>query len=366
MAYNAHQITKTIVAQHKRHFLLRRTAGIHAEEKKSPMDISSRVDRFIAHIRPSRAQLEGADQQVAFLRERLTERIAADKQFHLEKIFRAGSVAKHTDLARTGKDTFDIDLGVYYRAQGPTEEQLSNLLPYTHARLREIYPVEKPAQDFHVGKNAVNVTFRTSGLQVDVVPVIRDDSLKRRNSGWIPRQDEWRLTSITAHIHFVHTRTARSKQVLGPVKFNHLVRLMKWWNRRLPESLRQSSYFCELITAAALEERGVTDTWQSSLCQIFTFLSQHAFSQPIAFNDYYDTKSVKRPDDLVVVLDAVNPGNNVASKWTKGIKKGYLKSLKETCDFIKQAQRDERTGYKEVALEIWCQIFGDDFRRLSQ
>src|SRR5260370_26378036 len=132
----------------KRQFLLWNTAGIHGEEKKPHMDISSRIssrfDRFIAHIRPSRAQLEGADQQVAFLRERLTEHIAADKQFHLEKIFRAGSVAKHTNLARTGKDTFDIDLGVYYRAQGPTKEQLSNLLPYTHARLREIYPVEKP------------------------------------------------------------------------------------------------------------------------------------------------------------------------------------------------------------------------------
>jgi len=334
------------------------------------MDISSRIlysfDRFIAHIRPSRAQLEGADQQVAFLKERLAECIAADKQFHLEKIFRAGSVAKHTNLVRTGKDTFDIDLGVYYRAQGPTEEQLSNLLPYTHARLREIYPVEKPAQDFHVGKNAVNVTFPTSGLQVDVVPIIRDASLKRRNSGCIPRQDEWRLTSITAHIHFVHTRTARSKQVFGPVKFNHLVRLMKWWNRRLPESLRQCSYFCELITAAALEERGVTDTWQSSLCQIFTFLSQHAFSQPIVFNDYYDAKSVKRSNDLVVVLDAVNPDINIASKWTQGIKQGYLKSLRRTCEFIKQAQDDERIGHEEAAIETWCQVFGDDFRRLSQ
>ena len=110
----------------------------------------------------------------------------------------------------------------------------------------------------------------------------------------------------------------------------------------------------------------MTDKWQSSLCQIFTFLSQHAFSQPIVFNDYYDTKSVKRPDDLVVVLDAVNPDINVASKWTKGIKQGYLKSLRQTCDFIKQAQDDERTGHEEAALETWCQVFGDDFRQLSQ
>lgn len=335
--------------------------GFVPETERQHLDISSRFDRFIAQIRPSRAQLEAADQQVAFLRQRLTERIAADKEFHLERIFRAGSAAKHTDLARTGKDTFDIDLGVYYRAQGSTEEQLCKLLPYTHARLREIYP-NKPAQDFYVGKNAVHVTFRTSKLQVDVVPIIRDHSLKRRNSGWIPRQDEWRLTSITSHIDFVHTRTARSKQVPGPVKFNHLVRLMKWWNRQLPESLRQCSYFCELITAAALEKRDVTDKWQSSLFQIFTFLSQHAFSRPIVF----DAKSVKRSGDLVVVLDAVNPDNNVARKWTTEIKQSYLKFLSQTRDFIKLAQDYERAGREEAALETWCKVFGDDFQRLSQ
>lgn len=53
--------------------------------------ISSRFGRFIAHIRPSQAQLEEADRQVAFLRKGLTERVAADKRFHLEKIFRTGN-----------------------------------------------------------------------------------------------------------------------------------------------------------------------------------------------------------------------------------------------------------------------------------
>jgi len=245
--------------------------------------ISASFDHFLAHIRPSRTQIAETERQSAFLREHLTERIAADGAFHLEKIFLAGSSAKHTNLFRTGQGTFDIDLGVCYRRQGRNEEQLSKLLPYTHARLREIYPAEKPAQDFHVGKNAVNVTFRKSGLKIDVVPIIRDETLKHKNSGWIPRQDEWRLTSITAHVHFVHTRTARSNQIPGPITYNDLVRLMKWWNRRLPESLRQCSYFCELITAAALEKSGATGDWQSSLCQIFAFLAHYAFAQPILF-----------------------------------------------------------------------------------
>jgi hypothetical protein len=330
------------------------------------MDISSRFDRFIAHIRPSRKQLEAADEQVAFLRKELTTRIATEKQFHLEKIFRAGSAVKHTDLAPTGNGTFDIDLGLYYRAEGQTEEQLGKLLSYTRTCLREIYPANKPEQDFHLGKNAVNVSFRSSGLHVDVVPIIRDGSLKRKNYGWIPRQDEPRLTSITAHIHFIHQRTHCSKLIPGPVKFNHLVRLMKWWNRHLPENLKQCSYFCELITAAALEKSDVANTWQSSLCTIFAFLSQHAFAQPIIFNDYYDAKSVKHPDDLVVVLDAVNAGNNVARKWNKNIKQGYLKHVRQTYEAIRQAQNDEKMGREDAALDGWCEVFDNDFRRLSQ
>src|SRR6185437_4849282 len=103
----------------------------------------------------SREQSTEANRQAAFLQQQLARRITADGHFRLERIFRAGSTAKHTDLARTEKDTFDIDLGVYYRAQGRAEDQLSKLLPYTQARLREIYVPEKLQQDFHVGKNAV-------------------------------------------------------------------------------------------------------------------------------------------------------------------------------------------------------------------
>lgn len=333
------------------------------------MDISSRIssrfDRFHARIRPTREQHKNASRQVDYLKEHLTERIEANNHFHLERIFRSGSTAKHTDLAPTGTGTFDIDLGAYFRSQGHTPKELNVLLSYIRERLREIYP-RKPEEDFHQGHNAVNVIFRDSGLKVDVVPIARDNTLKLRNSGWIPREDGWRLTSITAHTHFIYKCIACTKLVGVPVKFNKLVRLVKWWNRGLPDNLKQCSYFCELITAAALERRKVTDRWQSSLDLVFTFLSQHAFSQPIIFNDYYDATTVKCPDDLVVVLDAVNKENNVTRKWNKAIKRDYLNKLNETHEWIKQALNKERAGREDDAIEIWGQIFGNDFQRLSQ
>jgi hypothetical protein len=336
------------------------------------MDISSRFDHFIASICPSNEQREKADERAAKLGTCLKKRIADDGRYHLEKIFRSGSSAKSTDLVPRGKGTFDIDLGFYFRAQGQPEEQLQKLLPYLRLCLREIYP-GKPEEDFHHGKNAINVTFRTCNLKIDIVPIVRGDpslqceDRKLRNWGWIPRSDgEQRLTSISAHTHFVHWRTHLSKQVCGPVKFNHLVRLMKWWNRQLPENIRQCSYFYELITAAALEKKGVTNEWQSSLEYIFSFMDQNAFSRPIIFSDYYEANTVRRPNDLVVVLDAVNPENNVTHKWTKGFKRNYLQQVITMLDLIKQARKHERMGREDDALDTWCQIFGEEFRHVGQ
>jgi hypothetical protein len=324
------------------------------------MDISSYFHHFIKHIRPTGKQL--AKKQLLFttLKTQLRELVESEGSYHLENIFLAGSTAKHTDL----KDSSDIDLGVYYRSQGRTEQELSRLLQYTHECLRRIYPPEKLAQDIHKGKNAINVTLRTRKTKADFVPIVRDAYLEQRNGGYIPREDKWRYTSITHHIHFVHSRTARSKRVSGSVKFNHLVRLMKWWNRQLPERLQQCSYFYELITAEALRKDNVKETYQSSLCQIFQFLSEHAFSQPIFFNNCdAQTARCLHPHDLVIVLDAVNPQINVANKWNKDIKREYLENVRKTYALIKQAQAYEQAEKNDAALNCWCKIFENDFQQ---
>ena len=175
-------------------------------------------------------------------------------------------------------------------------------------------------------KSAVRVKFRGGiKLNVDVAPIIRDDSLGIENGGWIPRSGGWRLTSVTCHNEFVRSRTARSRQQPGPVKFNRLVRLVKWWNN-LQDEMAQPSYFCDLITAAALEEGSVTDEWQSSLRKVFTFLRKHQFLEPIVFSDYCDASKIKLPTDHIIVMDSVNPKNNVTRDWTETTRQGRVNS----------------------------------------
>ncbi|HJT57936.1 MAG TPA: CBASS oligonucleotide cyclase [Ktedonobacteraceae bacterium] len=329
------------------------------------MSIKSRFELFTTRIRPTIEHIEEANRQTDYMIKQLKSMVAEDERFTLEKVLQAGSNAKHTSLRRTEENVFDADLGAYYSGQGATRERLSTLLTFTRDRLLDIYPT-KSARDFEVLQSAVRVKFRGGiKLNVDVAPIIRDDSVGIENGGWIPRSDGWRLTSVTCHNEFVRSRTARSKQRPGPVKFNRLERLMKWWNN-LQDDLMQPSYFCDLITAAAVEKSGVTDEWQSSLRNIFTFLRKHQFLEPIVFSDYYDAHNITLPTDLVIVLDAVNPENNVTRNWTEATRQGYLERVQVAYDAMMDARSWELEGNEKAAVDAWCEVFGEEFRTLSE
>jgi hypothetical protein len=328
------------------------------------MSIKARFDQFVANICPTPEHFAEADRQTNYMIERLIDQVAANNRFTLRKILHAGSNAKHTSLLRTEDNVFDVDLGAYFSGAGATKTELGTLLRFTQQQLRAIYPT-KPAEDFTIGRSAVCVVFRSGiELHVDVAPIICDDSLGIENGGWIPRADgEWRLTSVTCHNEFVRTRSARSRKRPGPVKFNQLVRLVKWWNNQ-QGSLAQPSIFCDLITAAAFEQTGVTDEWQTSLRGVFGFLRKHRFLEPIVFNDYYDPKSVTIRDQ-VVVLDSVNKDNNITKKWTEATRVAYLERVQLAYDAMVEAHSAELDDDEDGAVDAWCDVFGEAFRTLS-
>lgn len=330
------------------------------------MTIKARFKRFTREIRPTDKHIEKADQQTEFMIERLHDKVSEDGTFELEKILLAGSNAKHTSLRKTKENLFDVDLNAYFSGEGATKADLDRLLHFTRDRLVDIYRHLKDEKDFEVLKSAVRVKF-TSGIQlwVDVSPIIKDDSLGFENAGWIPRPDGWRLTSVTAHNRFVSSRTKESKKVSGPVHFNRLVRMVKWWNNRQGK-LQQPSIFCELLTAAAVAESGVTGEWQSSLRKIFTFLRQHEFKKPIIFSDFYKADEVKLPSDPVIVMDAVNPKNNITAGWTTATRDDFLQRVQEAYDAMMDARSAEQDDDEDEAVDNWCRVFGDDFRKLSE
>jgi Second Messenger Oligonucleotide or Dinucleotide Synthetase domain len=328
------------------------------------MSIKARFEKFTKEIKPTPEHMDEANRQTDYMIERLKNKVAIDGSFELEKVLKAGSNAKFTSLRKTEENLFDVDLGAYYFGKGAIKEHLDTLIQFTRDRLREIYPTKKD-EDFELLKSAVRVKFRSGiKLNIDMAPIIRDDSLDVENGGWIPRPDGWRLTSVTAHNGFMQKRSAESNKVSGPVKFNQLVRMIKWWNN-LQSDLVQPSIFCELITAKAFEDCGVTTEWQTSLREVFKYFRKHQFLEPIIFSDYYDAAKVKLPDDKVIVMDSVNPQNNVVAGWTEETRRKYLERIQDAYDATMEARSAELDGDEQAAVDAWCQVFGEAFRKHS-
>ena len=330
------------------------------------MTIKGRFEKFTREIKPTPEHIDEANRQTDYMIAQLKNKVSADGSFKLEKVLKAGSNAKFTSLRRTEENLFDVDLGAYYSGEGATKDQLDKLIQFTRDQLRAIYP-QKKDEDFEKLKSAARVKFRSGiKLNVDVAPIIRDDSLDVENGGWIPRPDGWRLTSVTGHNKFVHKRTGESNKVSGPVKFNRLVRMVKWWNN-LQGDLAQPSIFCELAAAKAFEECGVTGEWQTSLRHVFNCFRRHQFLEPIVFRRLLRRQESRRcRSDKVVVMDSVNAQNNVTGFWTRGDADGISGRIHDAYDVMMEARSAELDGDEEAAVEAWCGVFGEAFRTLSE
>src|SRR6516164_8122856 len=104
--------------------------------------------------------------QTRRLRERLEGYLAEHPDFTLKKMRLSGSLAKGTAL----RSLNDIDVACYISgADAPRD--VPKLLNYLAERLRKAFPNFSPDQ---VKPNAYSVTvsFRGTGLDVDVVPIL--------------------------------------------------------------------------------------------------------------------------------------------------------------------------------------------------
>lgn len=330
---------------------------------------STRFEKFTQNIQPSKKDTAEANLQADYIVERLKGKTAIDGQFGIEKVLKAGSYARLTALRKVNDNGSDIDIVAYFTGEDATRRNFGQLKDFICEQLRDLYP-SKSQESFATLRGNVQIKC-SSGLSIDVVPVIKGDIPGVKNGGWFPYShgsryaSSWQLTSVTCHNQFTIRRIAKSKEMSEFVRFNSLVQLVKWWNNR-QKRLRQPSILCELITAAAFDTYGVSNEWQSSLRQVFSFLLEHQFLKPIVFDDYYDTKQLDLPADPVIVLDPANPKNNLAKNWTERTRLAYLERVQDAYDSMMEAQIYELDGDTENVVAMWCQVFGNAFRFLSE
>ncbi|WP_151743125.1 CBASS oligonucleotide cyclase, partial [Acinetobacter sp. TUM15113] len=243
--------------------------------------------------------------QARRLREKLEGYISEHQDFSLKRLQLSGSLAKGTALRTLN----DIDMAVYISgANAP--HQINELLDYLAEKLRKAFPNFTPEQ-VQPQTYSVTVSFRGSGLDVDVVPILYNGKPDWR--GNLVSQDDGSFleTSIPLHLDF-----ARKRKNVHPTHFAQVVRLVKFWARRMKqeqEGFRFKSFMIELILAK-LCDRGVDfSDYPEALQSFFTYIATSNLSELIFFEDNYKKSDISDFNDPMKIIDPVNPSNNVSN-----------------------------------------------------
>lgn len=290
--------------------------------------------------------------QVKGLRERLENKIAEDPSFDLVKMLHSGSVAKGTALRTVN----DLDVAVYVKA-GSAPKADHELLPWLADRLAEANP-NMSADQFTPQDHCVKVSFRGSGLDVDVVTVLYEGAAN--DCGWLVRKNNGQrvMTSIPLHLEFIRTRKKRYGD-----DFKQLIRLVKWWKNveaRSDADFRFKSFMIELLWAHLADSGIPLGDYPEALERFFSYIVKTEFGERVSFTDHYSASKLPGPTgNAIEVFDPVNPENNVAINYTTEGRARIVSAAGRALDALGEARYATTKG---DAVDCWRDVLGPSFQ----
>lgn len=296
---------------------------------------------------------QGHRDQVNTLRERLELHIDENPGFSLVKMLHAGSVAKGTALRTVN----DLDVAVYVRKEdAPTDE--AELVGWMAERLREAYGKLINPDQIQPGTHCVTITFKGSGLSVDVVPMLYEGDPDDR--GYLIAKDtgERLLTSVRLHLRFIRTR-----KHAHPDDYAQVVRFVKWWarQRKLADpAFKCKSFMIELLVAYLADQGLDHSSYPEALEEVFGYIVKSGLAERIAFTDFYPAAQLPAPTGAAIeVFDPVNPINNVAYQYSTVERDRIVEGADEALGAITEARF---ATTKAQAVACWQVVLGPSFR----
>lgn len=289
--------------------------------------------------------------QVRRLREKLEGYLQEHPDFSLRRMQLSGSLAKGTAL----RSLNDIDVAAYVSgSEAPRDVRA--LLEYLAERLRKAFPNFKPEQ-VQPQTYSVTVSFRGSGLDVDVVPILYRGDPEWR--GDLVSQDDGSLleTSIPLHLEFAKRRKRKQQ-----THFAQIVRLVKFWAQRQKaenEKFRFKSFLIELLLARLCDDGQDFSDYPEALQGFFTYLARSGLREKLVFTDYYAASAVGAFSDRVQIIDPVNAANNAARLYTPVHADAIVDAAIDAGDAIDAALR---APTKELTVRHWQRVFGSAFQ----
>ena len=289
--------------------------------------------------------------QARRLREKLEGYLGEHPNFTLRKMLLSGSLAKGTAL----RSLNDIDVACYISGADAPQD-VRTLLDYLAERLRKAFPNFSPDQ-VQPQTYSVTVSFRGSGLDVDVVPILYDE-----DPSWygnLVSQDDGSFlkTSIPLHLDFA-TKRKRAQEK----HFAQVVRLVKFWARRMKaeqDGFRFKSFMIEMVLAKLCDDGLDFSDYPEALQHFFTYLACTGLRERVVFSDYYDLSTAPTCSDVVQIIDPVNADNNVACLYTGANADAIVDAALNAGDAIDAALA---APTKQLTVAYWQKVFGSSFQ----
>lgn len=289
--------------------------------------------------------------QARRLRDRLETYVEEHPDFTLRKMLLSGSLAKGTAL----RSLNDIDVACYISgADAP--HSVDKLLAYLADRLRKAFP-NFSGDQVQPQTYSVTVSFRGSGLDVDVVPILYDGDPQWY--GNLVSQDDGSFlrTSIPLHLEFAGKRKKAQEK-----HFAQVVRLVKFWARRQKQEVdgfRFKSFMIELIMAKLCDDGLDLSDYPEALQHFFTYIATSGLTDRIAFSDYYPLSSIGSFAEPMRIIDPVNAENNVSRLYTASNIDLIVGAALDAGDAIDAALA---APTKQLTVGYWQKVFGSTFQ----
>lgn len=289
--------------------------------------------------------------QAKRLRDKLEGYLAEHPDFSLKKMLLSGSLAKGTAL----RSLNDIDVACYIGgADAPGD--VPKLLNYLAERLRKAFPNFSPEQ-VKPNTYSVTVSFKGTGLDVDVVPILYDG-----DPNWygnLVSQDDGSLlaTCIPRHLEFI-----RKRKQAHQTDFVQVARLVKFWAARMKreqQGFRFKSFMIELILAHLADGGRNFSDYPEALQHFFTYIARTNLRELLVFGDYYKSSVVGAFSEPVKIIDPVNAKNNVCKLYTAAQADAIVNAALDAGDAIDAALA---APTKQETVRYWQKVLGSTFQ----
>lgn len=289
--------------------------------------------------------------QAGRLRDKLEVYLSEHPDFTLKKMLLSGSLAKGTAL----RSLNDIDVACYISgAEAPHE--IKALLDYLAERLRKAFPNFSPDQ-VKPQTYSVCVSFRGTGLDVDVVPILYDGDPQWY--GNLVSQDDGSFLKTSIPLHLEFTRKRKRAQ---ETHFAQVARLIKFWARLMKkerDGFRFKSFMIEMILSKLCDQGLDLSDYPEALQHFFTYVATSNMRERIVFSDYYKPSAVGTFTEPVQIIDPVNAENNVSRLYTSAQADAIVEAALDAGDAIDAALA---APTKELTVYYWQKVFGPSFQ----